>query len=149
MAPSRLGEGPKLDEHALCDALAAFEGCKGFLQDYGANATLACSQQRSVNYMLAKSLVRLRIPKAQSDGKRDLWLCSACGWVDFTTGCDRALYHKLGAMTKACRVFWNFRKGWLHVRTVRFSALPKRTGLVTCNSGLFLRFSLTISRARV
>ena len=97
----RLCKGPKLSDHALFGALKNWESCSKFLDDYGANPTLSCSTQRSSNDILSQSFVRLRIPKAQSAGNRDLWLCSACGWVDYTAGCDRALFHKFGGMTKA------------------------------------------------
>ena len=72
MAPAqkqRPCEGPKLCDHPLCGALREKEGCSKFLDDYGANPALACSQQKPVNNMLTGSWVRLQIPKAQSDGQ--------------------------------------------------------------------------------
>ena len=128
----RLCKGPKLSDHALFGAFKNWESCSKFLDDYGANPTLSCSTQRSSNDILSQSFVRLRIPRAQFAGNRDLWLCSACGWVDYTTGCDRALFRKFGGMTKA---------GWLHSKAVRSSAVPKRTVLVTCNQGPAKRIS--------
>ncbi|CAE7261948.1 for [Symbiodinium natans] len=97
----RLCEGPKLSEHPLFGALREFEACQKFLDEFGSSPTLECSPQKPVDQVLASGMVRLRIPKSGSDGSRDLWMCAGCGWCDFTAGSDRALFHKLGGMSKA------------------------------------------------
>ena len=113
MAPKRrkLDEGPKLADHELMQGKEQQFG--EHLRKYGQYQTFTRSFTKCIDDALS-SLARCKVPKEKGEGLRDMWLCADCGWIDFTYGADRALYHKLGNMNQAA---------WLDSGEVR----PRRT----------------------
>ena len=96
MAPKQLQSGCKLSEHELLQGSDFAE----LLAKYGTHSTVSRTSHTCLDKALA-TMIRARVPKNRGEGLRDLWVCADCKWMDYTNGCDRALFHKMGSVSKA------------------------------------------------